>query len=292
MMKIGYYPGCSLEGTARAYDLSARQVCERLGVELTDIPGWTCCGSSPALKLDGLLSTALAAHNLVQTRTHELDSIVAPCPFCFRRLKSALDETGKDRGLKTRVESAIAAQVDERVTIYNLLGFLRHTVGLEAIAKSVVKPLTGLRVLPYYGCYLVKPAQITNFDDPENPVTMDDILATLGAEMLDWDFKTECCGAGLSVCQTETVERLCRRLADEARFRRADIVAVACQLCQANLDMRQGPADRWGRPGAGVPVLYFTQLMGLAFGFSARDMRLGYHLVDAGSVLETKGLPT
>ena len=178
-MKVSYYPGCSLEETAAAYDMSARQVCRHLDISLEEIPDWACCGSSPALKMDHLLSTALGAHNLAQARQQQLEQVVIPCPFCFRRLLSAQQETQADPDTRQAVEAAIRAELNGDLSIHSLLGFLRHTVGLETIAKQVKKPLKGLRVLPYYGCYLVKPATVTQYDDPENPVSMDALLEAL-----------------------------------------------------------------------------------------------------------------
>ena len=176
------------------------------------------------------------------------------------------------------------------MNILNLLGFFCDAVGVQAIQKKISKPLRGLKVVPFYGCYMVKPSQVTRFDDPENPTSMDRILIALGAEVLEWDFKTECCGASLSVSKTEKVVELSGRILREALWRGADAVVVACQLCQSNLDMRQGEIlNREGKERH-LPVLYFTQLMGLAFGVPAGELGLDRHLVDALPLLKEKGL--
>lgn len=289
-MKVSYYPGCSLEATAKPYDHSTQQVCRQLGIELEEIPDWCCCGSSPALKMDHLLSTSLAAQNLAQIEKQDVDKVVIPCPFCFRRLLSAQEEMQADDALKVKVQQAIEAELDSQVQVHNLLGFLRHEIGLEQIKTKVAKPLKGLKLLPYYGCYLVKPAQVTHFDDSENPVAMDEVLEVLGAQVLAWDFKTECCGAGLSISKTETVVELTRRLVREAAWRGADAVVVACQLCQANLDMRQDEISKAEGRRYAIPVIYFTQLMGLAFGLAAKDMGLNHHLVNPLPMLKKKGI--
>ncbi len=289
-MKVSYYPGCSLEGTAKPYDESTRKVLGALDVVTEEIPEWSCCGSSPALKMDRLLSVSLAAHNLAQAETQDVDDIVIPCPFCFRRLLSAQEEIKEDESVKERVEKAIEKQLSGDMAIHNLLGFLRHTIGLDAIKEKVKKPLTGLKVAPYYGCYLVKPNGITHFDNPENPVSMDEILQALGAEVIDWDFKTECCGAGLSVSKTGTVCNLSGRIIREADYKKVDAIVVACQLCQANLDMRQDEIGKADRRKYAVPVIYFTQLLGLAFGLDAGEMELRHHLVNPMPVLTQKGL--
>jgi heterodisulfide reductase subunit B len=289
-MKVSYYPGCSLEATGKPYDDSTRQVCRALEVQLEEIPGWICCGSSPALKMNQLLSVALGAFNLAAAEKRPQAEVVAPCPFCFRRLLSAQEEIGQDQKLKARVEQAIEKDLTGQLTVHNLLGFLHDAVGLPAIAAQVKRPLTGLKVLPYYGCYLVKPPRVTHYEDPDNPTALDDILRVLGAEVLDWDFKTECCGAGLSVSKTERVVELSGRLIREAAWRGADAVVVVCQLCQANLDMRQKEIGRQDHRRYQLPILYFTQLMGLAFGLHPRTLGLHHHLVDPLALLHQKRL--
>ena len=289
-MNVSYYPGCSLEETAVAYDRSARQVCRHLGIALEEIPDWACCGSSPALKMNQQLSTSLAAHNLALARQQNTDGVVIPCPFCFRRLLSARQEAAADPATQKTIEATIEASLDLSMPIHSLLGFLCDQVGLEAIGEQVKKPLSDLKVLTYYGCYLVKPATVTEFDDPENPVSMDRILETLGATVLDWDFKTECCGASLAVSKPDTVRELTGRIIREAAYRQADALVVACQLCQANLDMRQAEIGRMHGQRYDIPVLYFTQLMGLAFGLNGGDLGLSRHLTSPMALLKSKGV--
>ncbi|MGB6067186.1 MAG: CoB--CoM heterodisulfide reductase iron-sulfur subunit B family protein [Desulfomonilaceae bacterium] len=288
-MRVGYYPGCSLEGTARQYDLSVKQVCRTLGIELEELAGWSCCGSSPALKMNRLLSTSLAAHNLALMEQQDIFEVVAPCPFCFRRLKSAQEEIVNDPELSEKVQQVIEKKLNGKLSIYNLLGLLTENVGLDAIRDKVIKPLDGLRLIPYYGCYVVKPPGVTNFDDPENPTSLDQILYAAGAEVLDWDFKVECCGAGLSLSKTEKVVDLTGRLIREASWRGADAIAVACQLCHANLDLRQKEIGSEDGTNYKVPIIYFTQLLGLSFGYSATDLGLNRHVVDPLAMLKEKG---
>jgi heterodisulfide reductase subunit B2 len=288
-MKVSYYPGCSLEETAAAYDVSARRVCTHLDVALEEIPDWTCCGSSPALKMDHLLSTSLGAHNLAQACGQQLEDVVIPCPFCFRRLLSAQQETQSNPQVKQDVEAAIGAELNGNLKVHSLLGYLRYHIGLDTIGAKVQKPLKGLKVLPYYGCYLVKPATVTQYDDPENPVSMDQLLEALGAEVLPWDFKTECCGASLAVSKTGTVCELSGRIIREAAYHKADAMVVACQLCQANLDMRQGQISNIHGTKYDIPIIYFTQLMGLAFGLSYKDLGMHRHLTSPKAMLKSKG---
>ncbi len=289
-MKVSYYPGCSLEGTAKSYDLSTRVICDDLGVQLQEIPDWSCCGSSPALKMNRLLSVALSAHTMAQAAKQNLDKIVAPCPFCFRRLRGAQEELESDSHLKAQVEQAIEDRLGGKLGIYSLLEYVHDHVGTDAVHERVSKPLCGLKVIPFYGCYLVKPPKVCRFDDPANPTTLDDILKALGADVLDWDFKAECCGAGLSLSKTETVCELSGRLVREAEYRGADAMVVACQLCQANLDMRQGEIGEKNGMNHAMPILYFTQLMGLSFGHGPRELGLDRHLIDPLPLLAGKGL--
>jgi len=289
-MKVSYYPGCSLEETAAAFDLSVRQVCDHLGVSLEEVPGWACCGSSPALKMDRLLSTSLAAHNLALARGQQAEKMVIPCPFCFRRLLSAQQETQAAPETREMVQETIGAELDDSLKVLSLLGFLRHTIGLEAIGAKVKTPLKGMKVLTYYGCYLVKPASVTQYDDPEHPISMDEVLEALGAEVLPWDFKTECCGASLAVSKTDTVCELSGRILREAVYREADALVVACQLCQANLDMRQTQIGKLHGTQYQLPIVYFTQLMGLAFGMSYKALGLGRHLTSPKAMLKSKGV--
>jgi heterodisulfide reductase subunit B len=288
-MKVSYYPGCSLECTAKAYDHSARQVCGKLGVELQEVPDWVCCGSSAGLKMNRLLSTALSGINLSLLEKQESPDVVAPCPFCHRRLETAQDEMREDPELKAEVQDVIQAELQGTLRIHTLVEFLRSKVGLEAIAARLEKPLAGLKVIPYYGCFMVKPRQVSGYANPENPTSLDDILSALGAEVLDWDFKTQCCGSSLALTKTDRVVELSGRLVREAVYRGADAMVVACQLCQSNLDMRQGEAGDADEKPRQLPIIYFTQLMGLAFGLPPEALGLHHHLVDPIALLKKKG---
>ena len=289
-MKISYYPGCSLEVTAKPYDLSTRQVCNSLGVELAEVPDWLCCGSSAGLKMNHLLSLSLAAKNLAQVEKQDIKDVLVPCPFCFRRLVSAQQEVQENQASRDITLEMIETALQAKLNIQHLLGFFHNQVGLDTIKAKAHKPLKGLKVVPYYGCYTVKPHQVTHFEDPENPTAMDHILATLGADVLDWDFKTECCGASLSLTKTEKVLELSGRILKEAIWRGADALVVSCQLCQSNLDMRQAEIWKKEKQNHHLPVLYLTQLMGLAFGIPRKKLGLGSHIIDPTALIREKGL--
>jgi len=289
-MKVSYYPGCSLDVTAKPYNLSTRQVCHSLGVELADVPDWFCCGSSAGLKINHLLSLSLAAKNLAQAEKQDIKDVLVPCPFCFRRLISAQQEIQENQASRDMILETIETELQAGLNIQHLLGFFHKAVGLDAIKVKARKPLKGLKVVPYYGCYTVKPPQVTRFDDPENPTAMDDILAALGVDVLDWDFKTECCGASLALTKTEKVLELSGRILKEAIWRGADAIVVACQLCQSNLDMRQPQVNRRYKTDFDLPVLYFTQLVGLALGISAKELGMDKLVVSPSKLLAAKGL--
>ncbi len=276
-MRAVYYPGCSLPTTGRAYDQSARAVCAALGVELAELPQWVCCGSSAAYKTNRVLSLALAAENLNQAVAAEAGPLVTPCPYCFRRLKSAANEIGADAALRGQVEAVLGRAYAGDVGVQNLLGFIRDEVGLKTVRAHVTRPLAGLKVVAYYGCALTRPPSATGYDHPENPRSLDEVLAALGAEVIDWNYRTECCGAGLAVPRTAVVSVLVGRIIDQARLAGAQAIVLACQLCQANLDLRQA--------GPNLPILYFTQLMGLAFGLPEAALGLRHHRVDPRPLL-------
>jgi heterodisulfide reductase subunit B len=282
-MKVVYYPGCSLSTTGRAYDLSARAVCAALGIELTEPTDWVCCGSSAAYKTNRLLSLALAAENLNLATAADSGPLVTPCPYCFRRLYSAAREIGADAALRAQVDAALGQPYAGDPGVQNLLGLLRYGIGLEAIRARVTRPLSGLRVVAYYGCALTRPPAGTGYDHPENPRSLDEVLAALGAEVIDWNYRTECCGAGLAVPRAAVVTGLVGRIVEQARLAGAQSIVLACQLCHSNLDMRQA--------GARVPILYFTQLMGLAFGLPEAALGLRHHRVDPRPQLNALAAP-
>lgn len=288
-MKVGYYPGCSLMGTAKPYDTSTRYVCQALGLELEESPDWTCCGASPALKMNNLLSVSLAARNLALIEKNDVTDVVAPCPFCSRRLKNANEELDVDPELKKKVHEVTGLQIAGKLSVHNLFAFIRSHVGLEAIISRVRMPLKNMKVIPYYGCYVAEPGGGSAKSDPKNPTGLDEIMRALGATVLDWDFKTECCGAALALTKTEKVLELSSRIIREAEWRGAELIVVVCPLCQANLDTRQGDINARQKTRHEIPVVYFTQLMGLAMGLSPSKLELNHHMIDPLPVLRKKG---
>jgi heterodisulfide reductase subunit B2 len=280
-----YYPGCSLHASAKEYDVSTRLVMDRLGVELREIEDWTCCGASSAHAASKLLGYALPARNLQIAEQMGLP-LMSSCAACFSRLKATTHDLARDIKMLAAVNQAIDRPFLNSVEVMPILGALSP----EEVAAAVRRPLQGLKVASYYGCLFVIPGDVADFDDEENPQSMDRLLAAAGAETVDWAFKTECCGASMAVARPPEVERLSGRVLATAKRLGADCIAVACPLCHANLDQRQGSIGAKLGKDVAVPVLYFTQLLGLALGLPAKDMMLGRHFADPRPMLRAKGL--
>jgi heterodisulfide reductase subunit B len=286
--RFAYYPGCSLEGTAQDYDRSGRACCAALGIELAEIPDWSCCGSSPAHAVDAVLSGALAARNLGLARQGGFGAVVTPCPNCLVTLRTAARDLD-DPARRERINALLSVPCEGGLPAVSLLQALFEQAGPQALADAVVRPLAGLRVAPYYGCILHRPPGLMAFDDPENPVAMDALLEAAGAEVVAFPFKTECCGASYGVPRKDLVMELSGRLLEAAADLGADALAVACPLCQMNLDLRQDQIAAARRRAFGIPVFYFTQLLGLALGLDRADLGLDRLVVPPGGVLRKLG---
>lgn len=287
-MKIAYFPGCSLHSTARDYDMSFQLVCRKLGIELQEIPHWVCCGASPAHVTSHLLSIALPCKNLVLAEEMGLNTVVAPCAACFNRLKVAKQEVAENSQLKKDVEEVLGKPYGGKVEVKHPLQIIAEEIGLAKVEKMVRRELQGLKVASYYGCLLVRPLNMVSFDDPEDPQSMDDLVTALGGEALPWAFKTECCGASFSLSETDIVLELSGEILDAALEAGAECILVACPLCQSNLDLRQkGIEKRYGKR-FNLPILYFTELLGLALGLNMHELGLSKHIVDPCKLLQRK----
>jgi heterodisulfide reductase subunit B2 len=277
-MEVSYYPGCSLEGTAADYAASIAAVTPLLGVELAELEDWNCCGASAAHSLNHQLSFELPARNLDLAQKAARD-LVVPCALCFNRLKAA----EKERQRRGEV-------LGDGVKIWDLLDFLAQEPFLAILQKKLARPLTGLKAVGYYGCLSSRPPAITDKADWENPKDLERLLRVLQAEPLDWSYKTDCCGAGLAVARPDIIDTLVSRLYDRALAAGAECFVVACQMCQANLDMPQGRISKKLGKDYYLPVFYFTELIGLALGHPEAANWLGRHLVDPRPLLRDKGL--
>jgi heterodisulfide reductase subunit B len=282
MIQVSYYPGCSLSSTGKEYAESIEAMCKLAGVELVELKGWTCCGaSSGGVILGHEGATALSA--LTLKLAAEFDRpLFAPCAACYNRIKVALRDLKQGPELAEKLEIG-ARELD--VKVVNTVELLRDVVGLEALAAKVTRPLTGLRLAAYYGCLLLRPADMDPYDDPEQPTSMEAVIAALGAEPVEWYGRMDCCSAGLAGTMQNTAETLVTRIAKMARYAGADAIVPACQLCSMNLESRQGDMAAAGGP---LPVLYISDVVGLALGATAGDLGLGRHLVDVRPALAVK----
>ncbi len=284
-MKFAYYPGCSLKGTSFEYEASLLKMLEALNIEINEIPDWNCCGASAAHSINHNLSIALSARNLAIAENEGYESLLAPCAACSNRLKTADYELKKDDILKKKITDSIEMPYNSGMSINNMLEFLIGAVGKDKIKAAVKKPLKGIKAASYYGCLLVRPPKVMRFDDPENPVSMDELVALTGAEPVDYSFKTECCGAINSLSKPDVVMALTGNVLYDIKKHGADAVVVACPLCHSNLDVRQREIERKYGEKLGLPVLFITELLGLSCGIDPKDLAIEGHMVPADRVL-------
>ena len=283
---VAYYPGCSLESTATEFDHSSRAVCEALNMNLIEPHGWLCCGSSPAHKADPEYALRLPMENLSLIEQSGFQEVTMPCAACFNRHKAAQFEIRQHPEQKIKIEEALGYEFKDSIKVTTLSEAISNHIGPEGVAQKVRRPLTGLKMVTYYGCLLTRPPQITEVEHPENPTDMDDLMAAIGAEVKDWSYKTSCCGAAHSLSRPDIVVNLSKGLIDHAYDAGAEVMVVACPLCHMNLDARQMQMDL----DTPMPILYFTQVMALALGLPEKDAVLQKNLVDARPLLKEKKL--
>lgn len=285
-MKLGYYPGCSLKGSSFEYEVSLLEMLKVLGMGIKEIPDWNCCGASTAHSINHNLAIALPARNLAIAEKEGYDSIVAPCAACSNRLKTARHELKTDEALRKKIVNSLEMPYGAGMEVNNMLEFLINVAGKDRIKSKVKKQLKNLKVASYYGCLLVRPPKIMRFDDSEEPVTMDELVALTGAQPVDYSYKTECCGAINSLSKPDVVMALTGKVLYDIKNHGADVVVVACPLCHSNLDVRQREIERKYAEKIGLPVLFITELIGLSFGISPKALAIDGHMVAADKVLK------
>jgi heterodisulfide reductase subunit B2 len=278
-MSLAYYPGCSLHKSSCEFDVATRKMLAVLGVDFTEVPEWTCCGSTPAHMMDHLLAQALAARNLRQAAQIG-EEMLAPCPSCYQREKNAEIEIHKSDSFRAEVNQILDSPYTGRVTVYALPEFLLKFVGEEKIAGLVKTDLSQLKVVPYYGCLLGRPGELTGEKDIEQPMMMDLLLQAAGADVKWWNYKTECCGASVGMPKAEIQRRLSGKIVEQALAAGAEAVVVGCPLCHVNLDLKQAQINKYLGTDYQVPILYLSQVLGLALGLSAEEVMLSKNVVD------------
>ncbi len=287
-MRYAYYPGCSSHSTARDMSESAAAVARALGIELVEIEGWSCCGATAAHQTDRVLAASLPAANLLLARQMGLDTVVT-CAACYNRMKVTNHEVISSPAIRAKVAEAVGQPYDGSVAVRHLVEVLLEDVGIEKLRKSFTHSLGGLKVAAYYGCLLVRPHGITNFDDAENPTILDRLVDAMGGESVDWPGKVDCCGGGLNLTRTDVVVKLAGSVIDMAVASGAECITVACPMCQASLDLRQQDMQKQGGKRYNMPIVYITQLLGLCLGIPAKELGLNRLMVPPASVLQSLG---
>lgn len=284
-MKIGLYPGCSLEASSREYLESLRAIAPKLGIELEEVENWNCCGASSAHALDHVLSVALPATILAHAEHQQLQELLVPCAACYSRLAFARVELAENAELRTKVQAQLPISYAGTTAVLTILDILERVITSD-IVKSFPKKFSK-KVVCYYGCLLVRPQRVTKAERIEDPQQMEEILKKVGAQPLTWGMKTECCGASFSITRTDLVGQLGGRILEDAVQRGAEAIIVACPMCHSNLDMRRTEIERVTGKKYSIPVLFITQAIGIALGLSPEELGMKRHFVPAAVAAES-----
>jgi heterodisulfide reductase subunit B len=288
-MRYAYFPGCSLSSSGVEFNLSFQYVSRALGIDLVEVRDWVCCGASSAHATSHLLSVALPVLNLGHAEQDGFDRLIAPCLACMSRFKAANVELEHDPALRKKIHEVFDYKYQGKVKVLHPLEVF-HEMGLDKIREKMRKKLKGLKVVCYYGCVFTRPPKVAKFDNVENPQSMDTIVNILGAEALDWSYKTECCGVSMTLTRSDIVHKLTNDILREAKATGANAVVVCCPLCQANLDGRQKQIEEMYHTHYGLPIIYITQLMGLAFGAYPKEVGIRKLITSPQEALGSIGL--
>jgi heterodisulfide reductase subunit B2 len=295
-----YYPGCSMESSARAYHDSLMVISEKLNLTFEEIHDWNCCGATEYLAISQTRAYSLIGRNLAlaSKQANGSRSVVAPCSACYLNLTKVDHQMEVYPKIDQTVNSALAAgnlsYKPGSLDIRHLLDVLYNEVGLETIKSHVVRPLKGLRVVPYLGCMVPRPDYPKRFSDYNQPFELDKLMEALGADVVDYQYKTTCCGGHIPHISPNTAYELIRRLLYGAERTQADVMVTVCPMCQLNLDAYQSDTNRHFNKEFTIPVIFFTQLIGLAFGATPEKVGLGRELIDARPAIQkafTRPLP-
>ncbi len=287
IFELAYYPGCSLQGTAKDYAESIIGICESLDIQLTEVPDWNCCGATAAHSIDRRASLDLVERIFRRAAQMPQSEMLVPCPMCFNRLKTAISAQPFDQKTEDQYRIPMEKGFPK---IWDTANFFATQQMMETISNKVQQPLKGLKVVCYYGCMANRPSEISDETDFENPQSLDRIVMNLGATPIAWPFKTDCCGATQVLSRPDIVSHLVGNLYDMARRVGAQAVVVSCQMCHANLDIYQEKIEAdWGRR-FNLPIYYFSELIGLASNVSGVEKWLSSHLTDPFPLLRELGL--
>ena len=272
---FAYYPGCYLHASAREYDMSTMAICKLLDIELIELDDWNCCG---ALEASNPLTLSLSARNLALAKKEGLD-ILVPCSICFNNLSRANNGVREGGRTKTIINKAIGETYQGEVEVRHLLDVIVNDIGLDKLSYAVKVPLEGLKSVPYYGCLTIRPSDVSKFEDPEIPRSLDDLIEALGADCLPFKHKKDCCGGNLLLSSEKFSLQMTKEILSEAKELGADCITVACPLCHAMLDYQQSKIESKYDIVINLPILYFTQLMGLALGLREKELGLNKNFV-------------
>lgn len=289
---VPYYPGCSLHGTSHEYDASVKAVFAALGRPLQEPAGWACCGTTPAHSSDHELAAMLPYRNIALLQRMGADYVTMPCPSCFLRSRAAEAAADEDETLARQIERRTGADTARKVRAEHTLMTVARRIGVDAVAAQVQRPLNGLRVVCYYGCAITRPHHLTEEDNVEDPREMEQLMEAAGCEVIEWSHKVECCGVSHSITQLPLALDLTEKILRDAAAVGAEAVVVACPLCHTNLDTRQTNIALTHGLSYNIPVVYFTQVLGAAFGLPAEQLGLSSHFVDARPLLAARASAT
>jgi heterodisulfide reductase subunit B len=285
MRTYSYFPGCSLEKMAVSYHLSTMQTTNAMGVELKEIEDWNCCGATAYFHVDELLAYTLVARNLAMAEKMGHD-LVAPCSACYKNTYFGSAYLKEDQDLSDHINYALEQDnlhYSGSIEVKHLMEVFVDDVGLEEIKSKITHPLEGLRVAPYYGCQIVRPKK--DHQDVENPQFFEDLMTTVGAQPVDFTYRLRCCGGSLIITSREAALSLVRDLLQSAVDKEADVIATACPMCQTNLECYQMTVNREFGTDFSIPIMYFTQLLGLSMGLPLKKLGIGTEFVSADRIL-------
>ena len=277
-MKIGYYPGCALHGSSNDYEESLRACCATLDVQLREVDEWICCGATAAHSLNQKLSTALPARNLALAEREGFGEMLAPCPMCSMQLIKAKKALATDSSLRDEISRVVELEIQGKTRVLNLIQIF-EAIGLDKVKAAVKNPLTSIKAACYYGCLLTRPPDVVAFDDCEQPSSMEAVVEALGAKTVDWSYRTECCGGGMTLASEDIVLDLSHKILSNAAAHGANCLVVACPMCHVNLDMKQPAIKNRYSDTKKMMVYYLTDVIGLALGLPESALGINRHFV-------------
>ena len=288
MTEIGYYPGCSLNGSSKLYDVQSRMVFKELGIELMELDDWNCCGATSAAKTDDFMAIAMPARNLGIAEASGMSEIIIPCSACYSRMMLSQKALQENLNLRDEINEDLSCKINGSIKIMSILEPLLRTVESGAMKENAVKSLKGLNPACYYGCLQTRfPMDIAIQESIENPQGMENILKVLGIKKpLDWGSKTDCCGASSSVCDADASIHLMSGIMKDAVARKANCFVTTCPFCQLNLDAYQDQFCKKYGIKERLPVYFITELIGIAMGMDAKELQIDRHFIDAIRLLK------